>query len=74
MTNDALVRQLEYYINNGGTIQKLKSILSTSGDDNEFLKQLKEENIKGEVCISCDRYTGEENLKVCNKCAGEYKF
>jgi hypothetical protein len=40
------VRQLEYFINNGGTIQELKKMLSVSGNDEEFLYQLKEYNTK----------------------------
>jgi len=42
--NDVLVRQLEYYISNNGTIQELKKILSISGTDDEFLEKLKERN------------------------------
>lgn len=40
------MRQLEHFINNGGTIQELKRILSTSGYDGELLYLLKEYNTK----------------------------
>lgn len=41
---DSLVRQLEYFIENGGTVQELKTILSTSGSDEDFLKSLLKKN------------------------------
>jgi len=28
----------------------------------------------GEKCVACGKYTGEVNVKVCSKCASEYRF
>jgi hypothetical protein len=44
--DDSLVRQLELFIRNGGDMETFKSILSVSGDNNEFLKNLTNYNLK----------------------------
>jgi len=35
---------------------------------------LENEEENDQKCIACGCYIEEENLKVCNKCASEYKF
>jgi len=35
---------------------------------------LEDEEENNQKCIACDCDIEEENLKVCNKCASEYKF
>lgn len=44
MYNDSITRQLECFLNNGGTTQELKSLLSTSRTDKEFLEKLLNKN------------------------------
>lgn len=45
MYSDSIVRQLECFINNGGTTQELKRILSICGNNEEFLKELLAKNV-----------------------------
>lgn len=73
MCDDKIVRQLEVFINSGGDIKLLKSRLSVSGTDEEFLSELNRINSLTK-CIVCGKITEEINGKVCNKCASEYKF
>ena len=36
--------------------------------------QIEKLQVYDQICIVCGDDTGEEKLKVCNKCASEYKF
>jgi hypothetical protein len=44
MSNDTLVRQIEKFIDDGGTIKDLKRMLSICGDDEEFKKEILKSN------------------------------
>ena len=50
------------------SVKEYRKIMGLEEEEEE------DEEENDQKCIVCDCYIEEENLKVCNKCASEYKF
>ena len=86
---ESYIREIEKTIGDGDRIyldelyaKKLRTILKQIVDkfgnkengEQNVLSELKTNTKKDHHCEICGDYIKQDNLKVCDKCASEYKF
>lgn len=86
---ESYIREIEKTIGNGDRIyldelyaKKLRTILKQIVDkfgnkesaEKDALNERQADSGRDHYCILCGEYIAKEHLKVCDKCASEYKF